>query len=345
MTDTFAARITNAWYQRRIWLWLLLPFSALFYLISTLRRMLYQQNLVHRWRAPVPVIVVGNITVGGTGKTPLVTAVVAALRQRGYKPGIISRGYGSQAPAYPFAVGIDTPPEHSGDEPLLLAKTTGVPVVIDADRSRAAQYLLAHHDCTVIISDDGLQHYRLQRDIEIAVVDGAREFGNRFVLPAGPLREPVSRLKHVHFCVVNGGSTLQTPAPTFTMQLDGHTFINCATGEHRESSGWPESMPLNAVAGIGHPERFFNTLRGLGLTFAVQAFADHHHYCPADFSFAGEQTVLMTEKDAMKVAGFVRPNWWYLPVQASLPAEFFQQLCAKLEKVQHALPTYPAGKP
>ena len=333
MSDSFAVRLSNAWYQRRYWLWLLLPLSAVYVLVVFVRRQCFKVGLLWSWRSPVPVIVVGNITAGGTGKTPMVTAVVERLIELGYRPGILSRGYGSRAPHYPFSVSARTSPLHSGDEPLLLARRTGVPVVIDADRVRAAQQLINDHLCNVLVSDDGLQHYRLQRNVEIVVIDAERYLGNGFCLPAGPLRELPGRLKKVDIVVYNGVPQARDGmAEGYLMQLVGDTAINCADESVRPLSDWQGGGDCHAVAGIGNPVRFFGSLRARGLTVIPHAFADHHVFQRGDFSFAGENTVIMTEKDAVKIQTFAQNNWWYVPVSAELPDAFYGRLQACLDQ-------------
>ncbi|HZX32565.1 MAG TPA: tetraacyldisaccharide 4'-kinase, partial [Rhodocyclaceae bacterium] len=280
-------------------------------------------------RLPVPVIVVGNITVGGAGKTPLTLWLAGELLRRGRHPGIVSRGYGGGA-REPRPVPVDADPGVVGDEPLLLARRSGVPVWVGGDRAAAARALLAAHPAVdVILCDDGLQHYRLGRDAEVAVFDG-RGPGNGWRLPMGPLREPLSRLASVDAVVCNGLAGLATPVPRFDMVLRpgnfhalGDSQVVCAADELK-------GKPLHAVAGIGDPDRFFRTLEGLGLQFSHHPFPDHHAYCAADLNFGPDAAVLMTEKDAVKCAGFAAGEAWVLPVEADVSPALVDTLLEKI---------------
>src|SRR5690606_19736513 len=218
--------LQRRWYGNPRWLWLLLPLELLFRLVTALRRLLYRRGILRSWRAPVPVLVIGNISVGGTGKTPVTIALCAALRQSGFRPGVISRGYRAQPPQFPHRVSADDSAAVAGDEPLLIARRTGCPVAIAPDRSAAAQLLLQHDDCDVLICDDGLQHYALQRDIEVAVVDAVRGFGNRHCLPVGPLREPLARLRTVDATLFNGGAVSDPLNRRFAFPLEASVFVN-----------------------------------------------------------------------------------------------------------------------
>ena len=328
------------WLQRQWqcptpWHVVLLPLGILFWLAVALRRMLYRIGLLSTIRLPVPVIVVGNINVGGTGKTPLVLWLASFLRQHGFHPGIISRGYGGRADSL-SEVGADSDPSVVGDEPLLLARKSGCPIWVGRDRVAAGKALLqAHPECDVLLSDDGLQHYRLGRDIEIAVVDGERQFGNGLLLPAGPLREGISRLNTVDAVVVNGGS-LRPDRPLrneFEMRLEGQVFYNLRNPEWRVEAGALRGKRLHAVAGIGNPQRFFGHLRGLGLEFVAHAFPDHYAYLPQDMAYGDADALLMTEKDAVKCAGFADQRFWVLAVEAVLPPVFEQMMRQKLKDI------------
>jgi len=322
---TLAARLQEAWYAQRRpspALWLLLPLHALFVFISTCRRLAYRCGILAAIRLPVPVVVVGNLVAGGVGKTPLVLWLAEQLRQRGWRPGILSRGYGGAGigvrRVFPDAAAAEV-----GDEPLLLARRSGLPVWVGADRVEAGKALLAAHpEVDVLIADDGLQHYRLARDVEIAIVDG-RGTGNGWRLPLGPLRESLSRLNTVSALVFNGtvdaGVGAACPVPQFAMRLiSGDCYrlddaaITCPASALAEK-------PLHAVAGIGHPERFFASLRTLGLNFEAHAYPDHHAYTAADLDFGPAAVVLMTEKDAVKCSGLTRAEVWVLPVSAQVP--------------------------
>ncbi|MDO6406370.1 tetraacyldisaccharide 4'-kinase [Pantoea phytobeneficialis] len=305
----------------RIWsgrspLWLLLwPLSLLYGAVSWLIRLSFQRGWRKSWRAPCPVIVVGNLTAGGNGKTPVVIWLVQALQQRGLRPGIVSRGYGGKAERYPLLVDAETSTELAGDEPVLIAQRTGAPVAVAPQRRVAVEALLSRQQLDVIITDDGLQHYALQRDREWVVVDGVRRFGNGWWLPAGPMRERASRLDQVDAVIVNGG---EASGREIAMTLQPGQAINLVTGQSASLAQLPSVI---AMAGIGHPPRFFTTLKQQGLQPVAEiAFADHHAYSEAELSSLTQQgqCLLMTEKDAVKCRAFARENWWYLPVDAHL---------------------------
>ena len=295
-----------------------------------MRRLLYRFHLLPVERVPVPVVVVGNITVGGSGKTPLVLWLAESLRRLGFQPGIISRGYGGKICAQ-MEVMSDSDPFMAGDEPVLLARRSGCPVWVGRNRTEAARALLkAHPACNLILSDDGLQHYRLFRNVEIAVVDGERRFGNGCLLPAGPLREPVARLAAVDAVVVNGGSG-EIPKCTkagFTMRLAGAEFYNLADPTQRTKPQDFVDQVLHAVAGIGNPTRFFEHLRSLGLAITEHPFPDHHAFQPQELDFPG--VVLMTEKDGVKCARFAKVNYWVLAVEAEVEEELARLVAEKV---------------
>lgn len=297
---------------------LLLPVAALFAALAFMRRKLYNFGLLKSTRLPVPVLIVGNITAGGTGKTPLVAFLAKKLAERGYAPGIVSRGYGGRA-ACAMAVGASSSPEIVGDEPILLAKC-GFPVWVGRKRAEAGRELLAMHpECDILICDDGLQHYALDRDFEIAVLDGKIGLGNGLPLPAGPLREPPSRLKRVDAIVVNGGGFgFESSVPMFDMRLCGDRFVNV---DHPENSAGAEDFSgkrIHALAGIGNPQRFFDHLAGLGLQFDPHPFPDHHPFRKSDLGFDACDIILMTEKDAIKCIGFAPGKCWFLQVNAEI---------------------------
>jgi tetraacyldisaccharide 4'-kinase len=318
-----AQRLPRLWYRRQLAFALLplVPLSWLFSLIAGLRRGLYRRGLLASFRLPVPVIVIGNLTVGGSGKTPLVLWLVECLRRQGWQPGIISRGYGGTLSGV-HPVSPDSPAALVGDEPLLLARRSGVPVFVGRDRVAAGQALLAAHPaCRLIISDDGLQHYRLQRAVEIAVFDG-RAVGNGWMLPAGPLRESLRRLSRVTAVVWNSTPVQSLPVavPAFAMRLSGQCFYRLGDAARQCSAADLRGKPLRAMAGIGDPARFFAQLDALGLEFEAHPFADHHDYSAADLAFAQDAILLMTEKDAVKCGGLIRSEAWVLPVDAQLEA-------------------------
>jgi tetraacyldisaccharide 4'-kinase len=308
----------------RIWsgespLWLLLlPLSWLYGLVSGLIRLCYRIGIKRAWRAPVPVVVVGNLTAGGNGKTPVVIWLVEQLAQRGIQAGVVSRGYGGKAERYPLLLTSHTTTEQAGDEPVLIFQRTGAPVAVSPNRSEAVQALLAAHPVDIVITDDGLQHYALARDKEIVVIDGVRRFGNGWWLPAGPMRERASRLRTVDAVIVNGGEALPGEIP---MRLIPGQAVNLLTGERQDVSQLPA---LVAMAGIGHPPRFFATLEQYGARLEARIpLADHQALSLADVDplVTVNQNLIMTEKDAVKCRAFAKPNWWYLPVDAELSGE------------------------
>ena len=311
---------------------LLWPFSLLFGAVVRVRRLLYLHGFFKSERVSVPVIVVGNISVGGTGKTPLVAQLVELLREAGYKPGVISRGYGGQSAEWPRYVTADSDPSQVGDEPVLLVQRCRCPVVVDPDRVAAARALLATYDCNAILSDDGLQHYRLQRDIEIAVVDGFRRLGNVACLPAGPLREPPARLGEVDFVVGNGAAR----GGEYLMALRGETAVNLADPCVSATLAGFRDSTIHAVAGIGDPGRFFDHLRHVRLRLIEHPFPDHHAFRPEELRFPQDFPVLMTEKDAIKCRAFAPDGCWYVPVSAQLDPEFEEELLKRLATIAMA---------
>jgi tetraacyldisaccharide 4'-kinase len=321
-----AQRLPGLWYRRRLAVALLplLPLSWLFLLLVSLRRSLFRCGALRSFRLPVPVIVVGNLTVGGSGKTPLVLWLLDRLREQGWRPGVISRGYGGTASGAQ-SVSATSLAVEVGDEPLLLARRSGVPVFVGRDRVVVGQALLAAHpECNVIVSDDGLQHYRLQRSVELAVFD-ARGAGNAQLLPAGPLREPLGRLADVTAVVWNGCPEARTARtahalPQFSMQLLGGHFVAVNDAQRFCTADDLRGKRLYALAGIGDPARFFAKLAALGLEFEAHPFADHHCYSAEDLAFARDGVLLMTEKDAVKCAEISPGEAWFLPVEAEISA-------------------------
>ena len=319
-----AQRLPRLWYRDALspQLWPLLPLSWLFAGLAGIRRLLYRRKLLRSARLPVPVIVVGNITVGGSGKTPLVVWLVGQLRARGWRPGVISRGYGGSVNGV-GAVTADSKAGEVGDEPLLLARRCGVPVFVGRDRVAAGRALLAAHpECDVIISDDGLQHYRLARDAEVVVFDG-RGAGNGRLLPAGPLREPQRRLRSATAVVWNSASRSaagEWRLPQFRMILEGGAFYALEDPARRCSPEALRGRRLFAVAGIGDPARFFAHLSALGLVFEAHPFPDHRNYTAEDLAFARDGVLLMTEKDAVKCKDLPLYETWVVPVEARIDA-------------------------
>lgn len=317
----------------RIWsgespLWLLLlPLSWLYGLVSGCIRLSYRLGIKKAWRAPVPVVVVGNLTAGGNGKTPVAIWLVEQLQRQGIRVGVVSRGYGGKAAHYPLLLTPETTPAEAGDEPVLIYQRTGAPVAVAPSRSEAVRALLAAHKLQIIITDDGLQHYRLARDVEIVVVDGVRRFGNGWWLPAGPMRERASRLKQVDAVIVNGGIPRDAEIP---MQLQPGMAINLKTGEKRDIASLTEVV---AMAGIGHPPRFFATLEQCGVQpVKCVALADHQALMAPDVQAlaTAAQNLVMTEKDAVKCRAFAQQNWWYLPVDAVFGDQRALQLIQQL---------------
>ena len=327
--------LEQAWYKKSAWLILLWPFSVLFRLLSAIRRKISSPSN----SSDVPVVIIGNISVGGTGKTPLIIYLAEYLEGKGLKPGIISRGYGGAAEAYPLDVDANTPVSSSGDEPFLIAEKTFCPVVVDPDRNSALEFLLKNHDVDVVLSDDGMQHYKLRRDIEIAVVDGQRLFANGFCLPAGPLREPVSRLKEVGYIVINGEpseahSELES---AYVLSLKPRYLINLLSGEKKPFSAAPFNMGnrIQAVTALGNPQRFYDLLEKLPYGLDTHSFPDHHGFTLEDFEskgIDGHHPVVMTEKDAVKCRGFAQSNFWYLSVEVEVQEPFADKLWQQLKK-------------
>ena len=323
-----------------------LPLTLVFRMVVAIRRALYRWRVLPAWRARVPVVVVGNITVGGTGKTPLVIAIVEMLRRRGFVPGVVARGYGRVPRREQDPLGVVrvypelATPEHFGDEPVLIARRTEVPVFVSPDRVAATRSLLeVHPEVDVVVSDDGLQHYALARDVEIAVVDGERLYGNGLMLPSGPLREPVARLQRVDAVVMNMGTDAgalvdQGSGPRrYAMRLGAERFVSVQGGEERSTAEFvlaTRGRSVHAVAGIGNPGRFFAHLQALGLRAHQHAFADHHLYQPSDLKLPGAEIIVMTEKDAVKCAAFADARLWFLRVDAIVPSDFEEFVLARL---------------
>ncbi|WP_435999085.1 MULTISPECIES: tetraacyldisaccharide 4'-kinase [unclassified Pseudoxanthomonas] len=309
--------------------------AAVYGALVAARARLYGLGVLRRHRVGVPVIVVGNITAGGTGKTPLTIALVERLRAAGFKPGVASRGYGRDDDGQARWVDAATPPADGGDEPVLIARHTGTRVRVDRDRVAAARALVAA-GCDLVICDDGLQHYRLQRDVEIEVIDGARRYGNGRLMPAGPLREPVERAAACAFRVVNLPDAQADAAfGEWPMHLQADDALPLRGGRPKPLSAFV-GQRVHAVAGIGNPGRFFAMLRAKGLGVVPHAFADHHSYQAEDFSFGSELPVLMTEKDAVKCATFANAWFYSVPVVAKLPEAFWIALLERLAPAANA---------
>lgn len=321
--------LATAWYTCAKWPLLLWPLEKLYVALARRRK---QKALKTQWQPPVPLVVVGNISVGGTGKSPLVIYLARQLRSAGFRPAIVSRGYGAKVTRFPHRVLPTDTASLVGDEPLMIARRTGLPVVIDPDRSRACRYLLAQQACNLLLADDGLQHYAMGRDMEIVVVDGVRGLGNGHCLPAGPLREYPERLQRVDYVVINGTGGFQYPdAISMGLQPEQPVALD------------PSHQPIlpkgriHAVAGIGNPERFFNTLRGAGFEPIEHRFADHHAFTRQEITFDDTLPVIMTEKDAVKCAALNLPaGYYYLPVVAELETGWIDVLVQRLISIQES---------
>ena len=325
-------RLDYYWYARSPWLLLLTPLSLVFRIVVWLRRNAYRAGLLRSQRVALPVIIIGNITVGGTGKTPLVIWLAEYLQEKGYHPGIISRGYGGKASSWPQQVRPDSDPAMVGDEAVLLAGATGCPMAVGPDRVATATALIEHSECDVILSDDGLQHYALQRDIEIIVIDGIRRFGTGFSIPAGPMREPAKRLKQADLVVINGLGSGQE----HVMRMrpgDAHSLMDSSIRRPLDDF---RAQAVHAVAGIGNPERFFQSLEQHGMQLDKHVFPDHYKFTATDIRFGDDKPVIMTEKDAVKCRYFASENDWYIPVTVQMSADFRQRL-------DELLPARPGG--
>lgn len=350
--------LVGHWYQAKTsWLALLLtPLECLYRVLlkqKTQKDLLRQDDIAS---VDVPVVVVGNITVGGVGKTPVVLALAEFLKEQGYQPGIVSRGYKAQGQQFPFNVTAKSDPKLAGDEPVLLASLSGCPVVVDPDRPNAVKTLLDQHDINIVLADDGLQHYALARDIEILVIDGDRGLGNQHCLPAGPLREPVNRIEKADFILINGGAFDIENGQRFSLVPGELKRLGSAGNDFEQSSKsdigdtgksatdtCDMQQRVHAVAGIGNPERFFSTLEQLGYHFTEHRFPDHHQFQQGDFNFVDDLPVVMTEKDAVKCQAIDLKNGYYLPVKAKLPQEFLASFEQYLSAIKPVTPQEPSN--
>lgn len=317
------AALVGAWYRGAWWLCLLRPLEWAYRAAVWSRRALYTHGLLRRRRADVPLVVVGNLSVGGTGKTPVVIALVEALAARGIRAGVVARGVGGRPGTVPVRVTAAADASVVGDEALLIARRTGCPCVVHPDRALAVDALLRCADLDVVISDDGLQHYAMARDLEIVMYDATLGFGNGRCLPAGPLREPLSRLQDADFVLARGFD----PQSADVLLTVGEA-VNLGTGQRAAPSAIARGGPVRAVAGIASPGQFAATLRALGLDCELHAFPDHHAYTPADIARLGQGPVIMTEKDAVKLRGRVGDDAWYLPLEAALPEALVARVAA-----------------
>ena len=334
--------IEKVWFNKhraKYWLVpLLLPLSGLFYLLSSVRRLAFSLGFLKSYKIDKPVIVVGNIGIGGNGKTPVVVHLVKLTKTLGLKPGVISRGYGGTAKITPYLLDESSTSSLAGDEPILISQRCRVPVVVGADRVANANMLISQ-GCNIIISDDGLQHYRLQRDLELVVIDAKRLFGNGLLLPAGPLREGAWRLQQADLVIYNGGKPSNHEVlkdKSLLMTLAASELIQLKTGEKSSLVNFLKQwQTVNAIAGIGDPQRFFDTLQILGFNLVKQqGFIDHKDFTVDDFNqFKTDLPLLMTEKDAVKCIAFAQENWWYLPVNAQFSEQEEQALIQKIQAI------------
>ncbi len=325
----FRDALLKSWIKPNLLTGLLKPMSPVYRGVFSVRKLAFDKGVFKRYKAPLPVIVIGNLTVGGTGKTPLVIHLVEQLKALGFAPGVISRGYSGDAPSYPLFVEPSTPVAHSGDEAALILRRTGVPIMVGPDRQASIVALLHNHKINVIVSDDGLQHFALERDIEVCLIDDTSPHENENMLPAGPYREPLTRLMSVDFIVRHGGN-VGNAANQFAMHLAAAKPKPVAVDNKTK---FDARSKLHALAGIGNPQRFFNTCKELGYDFTPHEFPDHHHFSSHEISF-GDATVLMTEKDAVKCADIADERHWYLPVDAVLDKQFASAIAARLAHIK-----------
>ena len=324
---SFEQRLLRAWYSDRWWLRLLQPLSWLFNGLAAARRRRLQRRFQGRAFA-APVAVIGNISLGGSGKTPTIIALVKALAARGYRAGVVSRGYGGRGAGYPLEVLPDTDAAVCGDEPKLLALELAAvdsPIVVSPDRAAAVEFLLARHRLDIVLSDDGLQHYAMHRDLELALVDGARGLGNGRTLPAGPLREPLERLAELDFVLINGLAEIPGLGADGLIQLKPVAFHHLASGNRVAAADWKLSPSVHAVAAIGNPERFAASLESLDLEVLLHPRDDHKPLEPSDLEYSDNLPVIITAKDAVKLSGTQLDNLWVLEVEMALDDEFIDR--------------------
>lgn len=325
---SFTKSLEHCWYNNNLLTLMLRPLNWLYCAAIVIRRLAYRMGLRKRYRLSVPVIVVGNLTVGGTGKTPVVVHIAQLLKRSGYTPGIISRGYGGKAQTWPQQVRPDADPVMVGDEAILISRRSGCPMAVGPNRGLTGELLQKHSGCDIIISDDGLQHYALERDVEIVVIDGMRRFGNGLCLPAGPLREPVAKKEKVDFVITNGSAI----GHEYAMRYQGETLVNLNDSDKTCPLSDLAGQSVHVLAGIGNPHRFFGHLRRKGLQVIEHPFSDHYFFTADELLFDDNKPVLMTEKDAVKCQRFAGENMWYLPIEIEMNNDFDVQLLNLLEK-------------
>ena len=329
----FRDQLLKSWQQANVLTLALWPLTWLYATVFYIRKKCYQFDLFERFKAPVPVIVVGNLTVGGTGKTPLVIHLVEVLRANGFQPGVISRGYSGNAEQYPLFVNNETPVSESGDEPALIVRRTGVPMTVGSNRRASIELLLSSAKVDVIISDDGLQHLALQRDIEVCLMDETTGSTNTALLPAGPYREPLARLKSVDLIVKHQNHLSAQSGlgdKSFSMSLKAGEPLPVRKASNEIGQSFDAKSAIHAVAGIGNPQRFFSTCEKIGLDFQEHSYPDHYQFKESDFEFLDGKAILMTEKDAVKCTNFSNEKLWYLPVDAQLSDGFTDSLITLL---------------
>ena len=324
--------IEQSWYQKKLWLWLLWPLSLLTKFAANRRREKFISQPDLSWKPDIPVIVVGNVVVGGTGKTPMVIWLTKLLENKGYRPGIVSRGYGGSSPKNPIIVDDSTSVKISGDEPVIIYKNTLRPVCISSNRISAVRKLLQDTDTNIVISDDGLQHYKMDRDLEIVIFDGNRGVGNGLCLPAGPLREPLDRIEDADFFISSSKIIdLNTKHHKYLMNYQPIEWARIADNKRFRADSWPLSKNVHAVAGISNPAKFYKTLSGLGLNPIHHSFPDHYQFSEEDLDFNDTLPIIMTEKDAVRCLDMKNKNLWYLSVEAKFEEkELAEQILTKI---------------
>lgn len=328
MKQKISRWLQDVWYKEMYISSIFMPLSMLYDDAMRFRAFLYRTGLKKKTKLAAPVVIVGNITVGGTGKTPLILWMANFLKEQGFKPGIISRGYGGYAEQWPQWVDNQSNPELVGDEAVLMAKRADCPIAVGPKRAEAGQMLLDKSSCDIILSDDGLQHYALERDIEIAVIDGQRRFGNGYTLPCGPLRESIDRLQSVDLVIVNG---VPEEENEFSMIMEGDIAVNLVSKEEKLLTDF-NFIPSHAMAGIGNPKRFFDLLEQKKISIETHAFPDHYQFTKADISFNDDKPVLMTEKDAVKCFGFATEKHWFVPIKAKPQQQFIDKLLTLIKE-------------
>ena len=328
MKKRFSRWLQDSWYKEMYISSAFMPISMLYDDAVRFRAFLYRIGLKKKTRVSIPVVIVGNITVGGTGKTPLVVYLARLLTAQGYKPAIISRGYGGESEHWPQRVDAKSDAQQVGDEAVLMARRTDCPLAVGPERAKTAQLLIDETDCDIILSDDGLQHYALERDIEIAVIDGERRFGNGYMLPCGPLREPIARLQTVDLIIANGKAEEENE---FAMAIKGEKAINLVTQEEMLLVDFSGSS-IHALAGIGNPKRFYQLLKQYDINVDFHSFLDHYQFVADDILFADDKPIFMTEKDAVKCQAFATEQHWFVPITAVPEQPFIDKLLTLIKE-------------